>query len=185
VPWPTLITAAGVTIVLVFLILGLDGPYRADHDYWAAYTSLKQPAAGSTTSSTQATQVGPVYFANMKHALTLNPWEPSYPIEEAQVYVGAGAHSTASTALSDLSLARSLSAKAVAEKPLWGPYAAAEATVYLDLARVEPSAASADLATAAALARKAIHDNPRDSQYQTILTEALAGSHHKSSKSGS
>ena len=80
---------------------------------------------------------------------------------------------------SDLDQARGLLAQAVAEKPLWAAYPAAEAEVYADLAEVEPANAPADLATAASLVRKAIHDNPRDTAYPALLSQIVAHQHQK------
>ena len=40
VPWQTGLAALLVIAVVVVTSLGADGPYRADHDYWAAHTSL-------------------------------------------------------------------------------------------------------------------------------------------------
>ena len=56
VPWWTLGVGAVVAVVVVFLTLGVDGAYRADHDYWAAYSSLKQPAPGSTAAAERGEQ---------------------------------------------------------------------------------------------------------------------------------
>ena len=69
VPWWTLGVGAVVAVVLVFLALGADGAYRADHDYWAAYSSLKQPAPGSTaaSSTSKPTQVGPSFSTTSRN----------------------------------------------------------------------------------------------------------------------
>ena len=61
VPWPTLLTAVVVTVAVVLLALGADGPYRADHDYWAAATSLEQPATSPGTTSAPTVR-GPDLF---------------------------------------------------------------------------------------------------------------------------
>ena len=54
-----------------------------DDDYWAAYTSLKQPAPGSPSASSgsasQPTQVGAVYFADLKHSFALKPLGTELP----------------------------------------------------------------------------------------------------------
>jgi hypothetical protein len=178
VPWWTLGVGAVVAVVIVFLALGADGAYRADHDYWAAYSSLKQPAPGSSAAASAAskpTQVGAPYFADLKHAFALNPWEPSYPASEASVLTNAASHASSTSAeITDLTQAHALTAKATQEKPLWGPYPASEAEVDLDLSQVQPANAQADLAAGATLARQAIKDNPRDTSYQALLRQIQA-----------
>jgi hypothetical protein len=186
VPWWTLGVGAVVAVVVVFLALGADGPYRADHDYWAAYTSLKQPAPGSgaaANTTNKPTQVGTVYFNDLKESFTLNPWEPTYPEGEVSILISAASRATsASNALSDLVQAHELAVRATAEKPLWAPYPASEAEVDVDLSEVQPANAPADLAQAASEARQAVKDNPRDSANQALLSEVLAKQHPASSK---
>ena len=178
VPWWTLGVGAVVAVVVVFLALGVDGAYRADHDYWAAYSSLKEPAPGSTaaaSATSKPTQVGATYFDDLKHAFTLNPWEPSYPASEASVLTSAASHApSTSDEVTDLTQAQQLTAKATQEKPLWAPYPASEAEVDLDLSEVQPANAQADLGEAASLAQKAIKDNPRDSSYPALLAQIQA-----------
>ena len=175
VPWPSVLSAVAATVVVVLVALGADGPYRADHDYWAAYTSLKQPSPTSATTASQPSQVGATYFDELQHSFTLNPWEPTYPASEANLLTSAAGHaSSASQAATDLTQARALLAKAHREAPLWATYAAGEAQVDMDLARIEPAGAHADLAAAASLARQAIKDNPRDPDYHTLLAQVLA-----------
>ena len=186
VPWWTLGVGAVVAVVLVFLALGADGAYRADHDYWAAYSSLKQPAPGSTaaaSSTSQPTQVGPIFFDDLKKSFTLNPWEPSYPAGEANILTNAASHaSSTAAALSDLTQAQALTAQATHAKPLWAPYPASEAQVDVDLSEVQPASAKADLAAAEALARQALKDNPRDTDYSSLLNQILAKEQAQSGK---
>jgi hypothetical protein len=183
VPWPTVLTAVGVTAVVVLLSLGADGPYRADHDYWAAAATFNQGVALTETATTP-TNVGPVYFADMQSALSLNPWEPTYPAAEATVLVSAAGHAAnLSDAGTDLLRARGLLAKAVAESPLSAPYAANEAQVDLELASVPSSGTTAELSAAVSLARKAIEDDPRDSNYHQLLSEAVAAKRKAAPKS--
>jgi putative inorganic carbon (HCO3(-)) transporter len=174
VPWPTLLAAVAVTVAVVLLAVGADGPYRADHDYWAAATSLEQTTT-STGLASAPTSVGPTYFADMQHAMSLNPWEPTYPTAEATVLASAAEHApTISDATSDLQRARSLLAKSVAESPLWGPYSASEARVDQELATLPSSSTQAELSEAISLLHKAIKDNPRDSVYRQLLAQAQA-----------
>ncbi len=52
VPWQTGLAALLVIAVVVVTSLGADGPYRADHDYWAAHASLTEaPAPGRPQAS--------------------------------------------------------------------------------------------------------------------------------------
>ena len=174
VPWPTLLTAVGVTAAVVLLALGADGPYRADHDYWAAATSLGGTSSLTGTATTP-TAVGPTYFADMQRAMSLNPWEPTYPTAEATVLASAATHApTAVDAGSDLLRARTLLVKAVADSPLGGTYSAAEAQVDLDLATIPSTGTRAELSTAVTLAHRAIVDNPRDADFHQLLSRALA-----------
>ena len=81
-PWWTLGVGAVVAVVVVFLALGADGAYRADHDYWAAYSSLKQPAPGSTaaaSSTSKPTQVGACPFRRPQEILYFEPLGAELP----------------------------------------------------------------------------------------------------------
>jgi O-antigen ligase len=184
VPWWTLGVGAVVAVVVVFLALGADGPYRADHDYWAAYSSLKETSGSAAASSSKKpAQVGAVYFNDLKHSFALNPWEPTYPSAEANVLTNAVSHaSSKSDAISYLTQAQTLSKDATKEKPLWAPYPSSEAEVDIDLSELQPADASADLAAAASLARQAIKDNPRDTAYHSLLSQIVARQHPKAAK---
>jgi O-antigen ligase len=182
-PWPTVLAAVVAAAAVVLLALGADGPYRADHDYWAAAASLKQPVP-LTGTATAPTAVGQAYFADVQHAMTLNPWEPTYPAYEAGVLTSAAAHApNPSDATSDLLRARGLLADAVADSPLSSPNAANEAQVDLELASLQPSSAEAELSAAVSLARQAVTDNPRDSQYRQLLSQALVAQLRETTKS--
>ena len=172
-------------LVIAFVVvtsLGADGPYRADHDYWAAQTSLTE-AAATGTSSQPHTEVGPKFFALMQHAAALNPWEPIYPALEGTIYQKlATSASTASGdqgAVSDLIQAKRLFAEAVAREPLDSPNLLNEADVDGYLSEVQPAQARLDLASAAALARKAISENPLNTDYRAFLKQVLASQHAK------
>jgi O-antigen ligase len=168
IAWPAVGAAVLSAVVVVLLAVGADRPLRADHDYWAASTSLQQ----STAASAQ------VYLGDIDSAMALNAWEPTYPTYAASVEVGTADHaSSAAAAAPDLVLARALLAKAVAEVPLWAAYPASAAQVDIDLADVEPASAKADLAAAVLLARQAVRDNPRDTDDQSLLSQALVDQH--------
>ncbi len=185
VPWQTGLAALLVIAVVVVTSLGADGPYRADHDYWAAHTSLTEaPATG--TSSQPHTEVGPKFFADMQHAAALNPWEPTYPALEGTVYeeiaTSASSASAEKTAVGDLVLARHLFAEAVAREPLDSQDLLDEADVDGYLSEVQPTEAHSDLAAAVALARQAISEDPRNTNYLAFLKQVLAGEHPKVAK---
>jgi len=187
VPWPTVLTGVVVTAVVVLVALGADGPYRADHDYWAANASIHQTTSGSASAPTSSvkpakpTVVGAKYFNDMAKAMSLNPWEPLYPADEATMYISAASHASSSaSAVADLGQARALLAKAVSDSPLSGDYPAEEAEVEMDLARLQPSSARADLATAVSLTHEALKDNPRDPAFHSLLSAALAALHKSS-----
>ncbi len=183
VPWPTVLTAVAVGAAVVLLVLGADGPYRADHDYWAAAAALGQGAPLTSTASAP-TNAGPAYFSDMQSAMSLNPWEPTYPVAEATVLASAAGHATSlSDATTDLLRARSLLADGVAESPLWAPYAASEAQADLELASIPSSSTRAELSAAVALLHKAIADNPRDSVYHQLLARAVAAERKAAAKS--
>jgi len=185
VPWQTGLAALLVIAVVVVTSLGADGPYRADHDYWAAHTSLTEaPATG--TSSQPRTEVGPKFFADLQHASALNPWEPIYPALEGTVYEQlASSTSSASgnkTVIGDFVQARHLFAEAVAREPLDSPDLLNEADVDGYLSEVQPAQAHPDLAAAAVLARKAITENPLNTDYLAFLKQVLAAEHPKAAK---
>jgi hypothetical protein len=185
VPWQTGLAAVLVIAVVVVTALGADGPYRADHDYWAAHTSLTEaPAAG--TSSQPRTEVGPKFFADLQHAAALNPWEPTYPALEGTVYEQlATSTSSASgnkTAIGDFVQARHLFAEAVAREPLESPDLLNEADADGYLSELQPAQAHSDLTAAAALARQAISENPLNPNYLAFLKQVLAAQHPKAAK---
>ena len=168
--WPTAVAALAAVVVVVLLTVGGDEPYRADHDYWAANKSIA-PAPGSSAP----TAIGPAYFADMRGAISLNPWEPTYPAYEATIYSDVSGHaSNISQAISDLTHSRDLLQQATSDEDLWSTYPASEAQVDLELAQLQPADKRADLVAAAKFAREAIHDSPRDSSYHTLLAKILA-----------
>ena len=168
--------------MVVLLALGVDGPYRADHDYWAAATSLSQPATSRRRKCAHLR--GPTYFADMQHAMSLNPWEGTYPAAEATVLASAAEHAdNVSDATNDLQRARQSSSPSRSGQPTVGPYAASEARVDQELATLPSSGTRAELAEAVSLLRKAIEDNPRDSVYHQLLAQTLAAERKAGAKS--
>ncbi len=174
VPWPSLVTGAIVVGAVVFLAVEADGPYRADHAYWAAYKSIGQ-TSGTTKANTKApTRVTATYFADMKKAISLNPWEPLYPYKEASIDASVSQNAPASSKLYYLSQARTLFAQAVADQPLWSAYPAALAQTDVEMANLQPASATTYLADAKSMAQKAIKDNPRDTAYHQMLASITA-----------
>jgi O-antigen ligase len=185
IPWQTGLAALLVIAVVVVVSLGADGPYRADHDYWAAHSSLTEaPAAG--TSSQPRTEVGAKFFTLIQHASALNPWEETYPAFDGTIYqklaTGASPAAGDQGAVSDLVQARHLFAEAVAREPLDSPNLLDEADVDAYLSEVQPAQTRSDLASAAALARKAISENPLNTDYRAFLKQVLAAEHPKVAK---
>lgn len=174
--WPTIAAAVVATALVVLLCLGADAPYRADHDYWSAASGVE------TAGSTSTTQVGQQFFNGMRHAMSLNPWEPTYPAYEASVYENlARGSSTSAEAVGYLEDARSMFAKAASIEPRQGQYVSSEAGMYLEIADLAPTQAKTDLARAISLARKAVGDNPRDTEYVSLVA-SIATAQSKAGK---
>ena len=185
VPWQTGLAALVVIVVFLVTSLGTDGPYRADHDYWAASASLTTaPASGA--SGQPRTEVGTKFFTDIQHAEVLNPLEPTYPAFEASIYQQlASSASTAAggqTILTDLDRARQLYAEAVAREPLDSPNLVGEANIDGYLSELQPAEAHSDLTAAAALSRRAISEDPLNTDYLAVLKQVLAAEHPKVGK---
>jgi O-antigen ligase len=188
VPWQTGLAALLVIAVVVVTSLGADRPYRADHAYWAAHASLTE-AAATGTSTQSHTEVGPKFYADMQHAAALNPWEPTYPAFEGTVYEqlasSAASASTASseqTVATDLVQSKRLFAEAVARERLDSPDLVNEADVDGYLSELQPTEAHSDFTAAAALARRAISEDPLNSDYRSFLKQVVAAEHPKVAK---
>jgi uncharacterized protein with GYD domain len=182
VPWQRGLAALLVIVVVVVTAVGADGPYRADHDYWAANASLTAaPASG--TSSQPRTEVGAKFFTLMQHAAVLNPWEPTYPVYEGTIYEKLASSASAASgdqgAVSGLVQARHLFAEAVAREPLDSPDLLNEADADGYLSELQPAQAHSDLIAAAALTRQAISEDPLDADYLAFLKQVLAAEHPK------
>ncbi len=78
----------------------------------------------------------------------------------------------------DLVQARQLFAEAVAREPLDSPDLVDEADVDGYLSEVQPTEAHSDLTAAAALARRAISEDPLNPAYHTLLARVLARIDH-------
>ncbi|HET9058886.1 MAG TPA: O-antigen ligase family protein [Acidimicrobiales bacterium] len=174
---PAAVTAglclAGVVVLGIFA----DAPYRADHDYWAAYESVAQARAVGVAGTTSR-EVSDTFYTDLDHAISLNPAEPTYPLNEAIVDSSIASHATsASQANASLVLARTAAMKAAADEPLSGAYPATAAQINLELARLEgkvPVLVHLYLSSAEKLAHQALADNPRDTAYQSLLAEVGA-----------
>lgn|GEM_PF-1276377 len=175
VPWASLAVGTVVTGAVVFLAVLADAPYRADHDYWAAYQSLGLTGTRSQQASKAPTQVTQTYFTDMKHAISLNPAEPTYPFQEGNVLTGIADHTTnASQRLTYMTQAQGLFMSAAKAEPLWAPYQSALAQADVEMANLQPAQATAYLAEARASAEKAVADNPRDAAYHDLLRSVVA-----------
>lgn len=172
-PWLTALAGAVVLAAVVVVGLGADGPYRADHAYWAAGTELHGSTQGTSTPTSSAA-VSAAYFRDIAQAETLNPWEARYPASEGSFLASAEGHATGATALRVLILARHLWMTAVTDEPLWAGYSYGEAVVDGVLASADKAAARRYLADEVAALRMALADNPRDTQYQALLGQTLA-----------
>jgi hypothetical protein len=162
------------TAIVVVLALGADGPWRADHAFWAANQEAAAAAQAQKASPTIAAQDASAYLADIHTAMTLNPWEPTYPAAAGSDYTSVAAHAPPSVALQDLLQARKLFTTAVADEPLLGGEAENLAIVDVDLARFSRSSKHQYLAAAEAAARQALRDNPRDTAYQQLLATVTA-----------
>ena len=177
VPWPTLATGAVVVAAVAFLAVGAEAPYRADHAYWAGASQLGE-TSGSSTGSKAPKQVTAAYFNDMKSAIALNPWEPTYPYSEAGTYENISQHSSSASArLTYMTDAHNLYAQAEADDPLWAPYPAALAQADVQMANLVPAQAVSYLASARSMAEKAVRDNPRDTTYHQLLASIVADQH--------
>ena len=166
--WPTLLAAVAAIAVVIGLGLGADGPYRADHAYWAAIHLLAQTPANAAARASESAD----YFADIGHAQVLNPWEPRYPANEGVDVASSASYETSSArAVNDLSLGRSLFRKAEGEDSLWGEPYYDEAKLDVNLADIQPTQAVADLNAAVSAAGKALQDNPRDADYSKLLAQ--------------
>ncbi|HMK96293.1 MAG TPA: O-antigen ligase family protein [Acidimicrobiales bacterium] len=164
--WPAVVTGVMVLAAVVVLALGADAPYRADHDYWAAANSVTQGSATSTVS--------PRYFTEIEHAISLNPWEPTYPANEADVYYRLASSLSSGARASYMQHAVRLLAEAASVEPLAAPYPYGEAEVDILLAQLEPDQRQAEIRAAVGLARQAVKDNPRNPTYTSLLRTVLA-----------
>lgn len=172
-PWVTALAAAGAAAVVVVLSLGADGPWRADHAFWAASVESQAAVQAATHASGASQQVvaqdSSAYITDMKSAMTLNPWEPQYPASEGSVFVNTAAHASGTLARQDLVQAHRLYLTALADEPLVGSNAESLASVDLQLARLDAAAKASYLRQAVTAARQALQDNPRDASYQQFL----------------
>ena len=181
ITWVTGLSAAAVAAAVVVASLGADGPYRADHAYWAAQ---KVSAAAGGSATTAAAQTTLAYLHDLEHAIVLNPWEPRYPATEAAAFANAAARSSGANALRLLGAARQLYAQAMRDQPqpLGSGYAYEEGVTDGKLALVDKAKAGTYLRDEVAALRKAVAGNPLDAQYQGALASALASA--KSAPSG-
>jgi len=165
-------TGVACAVVVAVLAYGADGPWRAGHDYWAA--ALEQRAyvraehEGASRSTLNA--LGAAYFADIRHAMVLNPWAARYPAAAGvDLAVAATKATKASAQRSDLDQARTYLAAAVRAEPEASQYRYELAQVYAGLAHVYPASARAYYASAVSEQEQAVHWEPRDPAFRKYL----------------
>ena len=161
VEWWTVGTTVVVAALVVLLALGAHGAFRADHDYLGGVHQFE-----AEHDFYRAHAGGPAVLQRYGQGHVLNPWEPTYPAyqgDHLRQCVPARLQQLAGHQRPRPEARRLLADSLAAEEPLMGTYSASEAQVDLELALLQPSSAKPDLAAAAALAREAVKDNPRES----------------------
>ncbi len=169
-------TCLAMATAVTFLAYGTDGPWRADHNYWAATTaqSLYSRAARAGATTTQLSSLASAFFTAVNRAAALDPWEGTYPARAGITLAAAGtapsaAGTTASAKKHDLVQARSFFERAVRAVPLSSPYHYELAEVLVDLAPLEPGNARGMLLNAEAQERLAVHWTPENPVYSRYL----------------
>jgi hypothetical protein len=187
--WVITLTSVGAAAVVALLAYGADGPYRADHAYWGASVDLSAYVQATKGGGGDTTQLANAYFADMKHAFALNPWEALYPATDGQEIANSatkelGSSQSASTvqsATSNLKAAKTLLQQSMKDDPLAGSYAYDAAEIDMDLARIDTAGANGYLSSALSAVHRAIRDNPRDSDF-TKLEKQILSARKSSSK---
>ncbi len=166
--WAGALASAALAVAVIFVGIGADGPYRADHAYWAAEAPLGSGAAGSHV-------IGNAYFTNVKDAIALNPWESSYPAGEAATLLAVAPKITNNKLLLSVMIdSQHMYERAVADEPLAGAYQFGLAQVDENLARLQKRSGVSDLHQALQAAEHAVTDAPRDAQYVALVNQLRA-----------
>jgi O-antigen ligase len=171
---PAVRVAVGVLVAVVGGLLGLgaDGPWRADHAWWAAVAAEDAyHAAVRAHAPAPVVQADAVaYFREANHAMALNPWEPTYPaVVGADLATAATRTSNPSAQRQELLQARTDLERAVVAAPLSSHFRYELAQVLADLGRISPTQTTMYLDAAIAQARVAVHWAPRDPVYRKEL----------------
>jgi O-antigen ligase len=168
-------TCLAMTASVATLVYGADGPWRADHNYWAATTvqSLYPRAVRAGATETKLSALTRTFFADINRAAMLDPWEGTYPALAGDLLAAAGTaqHTGASgdTRRHDLVQAKSYLERAVRAVPVSSPYHYELAEVMVDLAPYEPGTSRAILEDAESQARLAVHWTPENHVYIRYL----------------
>ncbi len=168
-------TCLAMAAIVATLAYGADGPWRADHDYWAATTvqSLYPKAARAGATETTLSALTRTFFTDINRATMLDPWEGTYPALAGDLLAAAGTaqHTGVSSNARrhDLVQAKSYLERAVRAVPISSPYHYELAEVMVDLAPYEPSASRFILKDAESQARLAVHWTPENHVYSRYL----------------
>ncbi len=170
--WPTLLTGLACIVVGGLVAYGADGPWRAGHDYWqaekiqAAYVHAEKSGASSSAVS----HLGSEYFADLNHAMVLNPWAARYPAAAGvDLAVAASKSTTASTQQTDLSQADTYLVAAVRAEPEASQYRYELAQVLVGLSHLYPAKQRSYLSQALSETEAAVHWDPRDPGFRKYL----------------
>lgn len=167
---PSALVAIVCSIAVVLAVLVAVGPYRADHAYWVAKTTLVDSPPPASAPGSASLPLPGAYVVDMQQAFDLNPWEPSYPASAGQELLNVASHpASPSSVQTDLLEAQALYTKAFDTEPLSGPDAFGVAAADFDLAKIQKVRARQDLGSALRAVRVALRDDPLDSDYHVLL----------------
>ena len=174
ISWPVAVAGVSSALVAALLAYGADGPWRAGHAYWAAsgeqaaYVRAQHQGAPATTTN----RLGAAYFADIRHAMALNPWAARYPAAAGVDLAIAATKATKSTLQkTDLTQAKTYLLAAVRAEPQASQYRYEIAQVFAGLAHLYPSQAKGYYARAVSEQKAAVHWEPRDPAFSKYLAK--------------